>query len=372
MTKIKVLHIIKSLGRGGAEMLLPETLKMHDKTAFEFHYIYFLPQKNQMEKAILEAGGKVTCFPAKNNLSLVLQYPKISTYCKENNIQLIHAHLPWAGVVARIVGRLTKLPVLYTEHNNFDRYHFLTKAVSTITYKYQTKVLAVSEDAKTALEKRNLFHDIVYVPNGVNTSFFFRENKFKAIEEVDNFKENNSIIGTVAVFRKQKRLDIFIEVALLAQQKNLPFKFLMVGDGPEMESIKNLIDQYKLTNVYLTGLQDKPADFMNYMDVFLITSDFEGLPVALLEAMSMQIVPFCTPVGGIPTIIKDNQNGVLLKSQDPAEILDQLENKIVKEKENFISMKNQARATILAEYSIQRMVIQLETIYAEVLNDEIN
>jgi len=370
MPKIKVLHIIKSLGRGGAEMLLPETLKMHNTSAFEWHYIYFLPHKNQMEKAIQEAGGKVTCFPAKNNFSLLLHYSKISSYCKEHNIQLIHAHLPWAGVVARIVGKRTKLPVIYTEHNNFDRYHFLTKAVSALTYSYQTKVLAVSEDAKTALEKRNLFHDIVYVPNGVNTSFFCRENKFHAIEEVANLKKSSSIIGTVAVFRKQKRLDIFVEVAHLAQQKNLPFNFLMVGDGPEMEPIKSLIDQHQLTNVYLTGLQDQPADFMKYMDVFLLTSDFEGLPVALLEAMSMQIVPFCTPVGGIPSIIKDNENGVLLKSQHPLAILEQLETKIVQEKENFSSMKDQARATIVAEYSIQRMVYELETIYKAVLTNE--
>ncbi len=65
MTKIKVFHIIKSLGRGGAEMLLPETLKKHDRDGFEFHYIYFLPWKNQMVQAIEEAGGKVRVFLLK-------------------------------------------------------------------------------------------------------------------------------------------------------------------------------------------------------------------------------------------------------------------------------------------------------------------
>lgn len=58
MTKIKVLHIIKSLGRGGAEMLLPETLKLHNQEKFEFHYIYFLAWKNQMVEAIEDAGGE--------------------------------------------------------------------------------------------------------------------------------------------------------------------------------------------------------------------------------------------------------------------------------------------------------------------------
>ncbi|MFN3969040.1 glycosyltransferase [Flavobacterium sp.] len=368
MEKIKILHIIKSLGRGGAEMLLPETLKVHDVSKFEFHYIYFLPWKNQMVDAIEKSGGKVTCISAKNNLSLLLQYAKVKAYCKENKIQIIHAHLPWAGVLARIVSKLSGIKVLYTEHNNFDKYHFLTRLLSKLTYQWQTKVLAVSEDAKVALEKHNLFHDIVYVPNGVNTSFFSKKNKFGSIENVEQFVVNDKVIGTVAVFRKQKRLDIFIEVAHLAQQKKLPFKFLMVGDGPEMEMIKALMAKYQLQNVLLAGLQESPIDFMNYMDIFLITSDFEGLPVALLEAMSMEIVPFCTGVGGIPNVLKNTQNGVLLTSQEPEDILFTLVQKSIDESANFETMKKNARTTVENQYSIQRMVNQLESIYTEVLN----
>jgi len=117
MEKIKVLHIIKSLGRGGAEMLLPETLKQHNQEQFEFHYIYFLPWKNQLVESIENAGGKVTCFSAKNNVQLILHFSNIIKYCKEHKIQLIHAHLPWAGFLSRLVHSLTKIPVIYTEQD---------------------------------------------------------------------------------------------------------------------------------------------------------------------------------------------------------------------------------------------------------------
>src|SRR5688572_13247890 len=92
-SKKKVLHIIKSLGRGGAEMLLPETLSCHDQSKFEFHYIYFLPWKDQMVGALKHAGGKVRCFQANNNVQIMLQYRKVIRYIRENNISLIHAHL---------------------------------------------------------------------------------------------------------------------------------------------------------------------------------------------------------------------------------------------------------------------------------------
>lgn len=370
MEKIKILHIIKSLGRGGAEMLLPETLKIHDKTKFQFHYIYFLPWKNQMVSSIEDAGGNVTCIAAKNNVTLLFQYSKIAKYCKENHIQIIHAHLPWAGIVARIVGKVTNIPVLYTEHNNFDKYHFVTRLLSKLSYKFQSKVLAVSQDAKEALERRSLFHDIVYVPNGVNTSYFSKDSNYTKLEDVEAFVGTDKVIGTVAVFRKQKRLDVFVEVAYLSQRKQLPLKFLMVGDGTEMPLMKSLVKQYELRNVLLAGIQESPIEYMNYMDVFMITSDFEGLPVALLEAMSMGIVPICTPVGGIPNVVKDNVNGVLLNNQDPADILVQLEEKVLNEISNFEGLKKAARTTVIGNYSIERMVNQLETIYNEVLFNE--
>ncbi|HMQ00995.1 MAG TPA: glycosyl transferase, partial [Cyclobacteriaceae bacterium] len=125
--KIKVLHIIKSLGRGGAEMLLPETLKLHDQSKFEFHYIYFLPWKNQLVQALEAAGGKVICLPAGNNISILFQYRKVIQYIKSHNIQLVHAHLPWAGFVSRLVKIFCPISLIYTEHNKQERYHFLTR-----------------------------------------------------------------------------------------------------------------------------------------------------------------------------------------------------------------------------------------------------
>src|SRR5690606_37641816 len=121
MPKIKVLHLIKSLGRGGAEMLLPETLKLHDTENFEFHYIYFLPWKHQMVVSIDMAGGKVTCISASNNIKLLQLFPKVTKYCNENKINLIHCHLPWSGFLGRIIHAKTKIAVVYSEHNIQER-----------------------------------------------------------------------------------------------------------------------------------------------------------------------------------------------------------------------------------------------------------
>ena len=140
MKKIKVLHIIKSLGRGGAEMLLPETLRIHDRNKFDFHYIYFLPWKDQMVESIEEFGGKVNCFSSNDNIRLLLKYKEVITYCRDHHIDVIHCHLPWAGFLGRIVYKRTGIPVMYTEHNMQERYHKLTKAINKATFKFKNSI----------------------------------------------------------------------------------------------------------------------------------------------------------------------------------------------------------------------------------------
>ena len=106
-----------------------------------------------MVEAIEDAGGKVTCFPANNNIELLLQYPKIIRYCKEHQIQLIHAHLPWAGFVSRLVHKKTRIPLFYTEHNLQERYHFITKFFNKLSFNWQTIGIGVSEDVTQSIQK---------------------------------------------------------------------------------------------------------------------------------------------------------------------------------------------------------------------------
>ena len=102
--KIKVLHLIKSLGRGGAEKLIPETASVHDQSRFEFHCLYFYHQQENIVDELERAGIQVHLIPS-GNLGLFFQVKKVSAFIEENGFDLIHAHLPWAGILARLVGK---------------------------------------------------------------------------------------------------------------------------------------------------------------------------------------------------------------------------------------------------------------------------
>jgi glycosyltransferase involved in cell wall biosynthesis len=367
--KIRVLHIIKSLGRGGAETLLPETLKLHDKDRFEFHYIYFLPWKDQLVDAIFQAGGKVSCFSAKNNIQILLHYRRVIKYISDNEIDLIHCHLPWAGFVGRLVHKATRIPTIYTEHNKQERYHGLTYALNKFSFDWQSLVVAVSRDVETSIKKNiNSGTPIEVILNGVNTDTFVRNHDAGLIIRKENgIPEDALVIGTIAVFRFQKRLIEWLEVAKNVSEQNENAYFIIVGDGPLKHEITEKRNALGLANkVIFAGLQTEVKPWLSAMDIYMMTSVFEGLPIALLEAMSMQCAVATTDAGGIKEVIRNEKDGLSLHVDNFQNLPDLI---VRLEDQGYRSLLSQnARLRVMESFSLKTMVANLENVYLRLLS----
>jgi L-malate glycosyltransferase len=362
---VKVLHIIKSLGRGGAEMLLPETLKFHEKEEFEFHYIYFLPWKNQMVEAITNAGGKVTCFPASNNLKILLQTAGIIRYIRQHKIELVHCHLPWAGFAGRMIHFKTKIPVLYTEHNKQERYHFATRLLNRFTFNMQSAAIAVSADVAASIAKNIQPHIPMYtILNGVDTTRFMQNKTAgQLLRKQYGINETDFLIGTIAVFRFQKRLDVWLEIIKKLKEKHPAVKAVIIGDGQLKAELFAKRKELELEEVVLMpGLQTNTVEWLSAMDLFMMSSVFEGLPVALLEAMSCEVPVICTNAGGVGEVVKNGSNGLLVEAGNPYQLIDKAE-QMISDAALAKKLAMQARADMIASFGMKRMVDQLQHLY---------
>lgn len=365
MKKIKVLHIVKSLGRGGAEVLLQETLKLHDKEAFEFHYIYFLPWKNQMVEGIEAAGGKVVLFSAKNNIELILQFGKVKQYIKKNGIDLIHCHLPWAGFLGRLIFKTTRIPVFYTEHNIQQRYHFITKTLNKLTFNWQTKVIAVSDDVSKSIQttiKPEI--EVKTILNGVNTDAYHRDIALgKAKRKEINIDENVVLIGTIAVFRFQKRLKEWVELFKIVHDQNPHVKGCIIGDGVLKDEILNHVKLLGMQeHIIFPGLQTNVMPWFSAIDIFMMTSSFEGLPIALLEAMSMECAIVATDAGGIKQVIRNEKDGFTVAVEEWKSLQRPL-HRLINNPDEIKAFGKSARERVIQSFSIEVMVKQIESLY---------
>jgi L-malate glycosyltransferase len=366
--KIKVLHVIKSLGRGGAEMLLPETLRVHNKDQFEFHYIYFLPWKDAMVGSILEHGGKVTCIAARNNIELLFKSKAVAKYAKMHGMDLIHAHLPWAGIASRIAGKLSGVPVMYTEHNKQERYHIATRLANLFTLNWLKKVIAVSEDVEQSIRKhkKNLKASLITILNGVNTDRFAPgQFQREEVREKFNIPADAPVIGTIAVFRFQKRLDLWIEIAKKILEHRPEAHFIIVGDGPLKEQ---LLEKQKQLNfesrLHFAGTQTEVRPYLSTFDLYMMTSIFEGLPIALLEAMALECAVVSTNAGGIKEVIRPGIDGLLCEVEEPERLVEfAIELITDAKKRNALAL--QARKRVKEEFSMERMVKELEDVYKQ-------
>jgi len=371
MSKIKVLHIIKSLGRGGAEMLLQETLKEHNQQQFEFHFIYFLPWKNQMVAGIEAENGKVTLMPASNNLLIMMKVPEIIRYVKQHKIDLIHAHLPWAGFASRLIFKLSKVPVIYSEHNIQDRYHILTKTINRLTFNWQTRVIAVSGDvAKSIAQRIHPKVPVEVILNGVNTQQFVRnEMERKEKRAALGVGDDDILIGNIAVFRFQKRLKEWVTAIKKIQAQHPNVKAVLIGDGIlKAEIMEHAKAEGMENNIIFPGLQTAIKPWLSAMDIFMMTSSFEGLPIALLEAMSMETAVVCTDAGGIKEVIRDKVDGFTVPVEAWENIIEPIGH-LVSNPTELKSFGKQARSRVEDAFSMKVMVQQIEACYVSVLKN---
>jgi L-malate glycosyltransferase len=400
----KILHIIKGLGRGGAERLLVSTIRQHSKH-YAFDVVYFLPEKNHLQKDLESLGCTVTCLSSSNVLSMVSQLPALVKIIRANHYDILHAHLPWAGIVARLAGKITGVKVVYTEHNLFNRYNVVTRVISKLTFGWQHMVIAVSDKVKEVLEREvNPTVPVRVVNNGVDVEEFsvtgFRLPVVGRVEEMEGVEvgstepsvlghdksnqadpsvlrtpplkgeenknkiKNKIVIGTVTALTEQKRIDRWIRIAEKVAAKIPECAFVIVGDGVLQDDVhawaKALVEQKKLV---LPGQTNDPVSWLAHIDIFLMSSDFEGLPVSLLEAMAMECVPVVTNVGGIPAVVEQGVNGYMVETEQEEEavlnIVTLAQDEVLRKR-----MGTAARKTVVEKYSVTRMVGELEEVYA--------
>ena len=120
---LRVFHLIKSLGRGGAEVLLAEGLRVADRERFTYGYGYFTPWKDAVVPSLEAQGAGVVRFDARSNPAILLQAGRVAAFLRRWRADLLHCHLPVAAVAGRVAGKLTGVPVVTTEHNEVEHFH---------------------------------------------------------------------------------------------------------------------------------------------------------------------------------------------------------------------------------------------------------
>jgi len=258
---------------------------------------------------------------------LLSEYIKASSLIRKYNPNIIHAHwlLPQGVIAAMLKKKDTKLIITIHGSDLFPLKNLFFRAIQRNVLKNCDTCTVNSEATKNELLKRfPEFKDKVdVIPMGVDTKMFSKKN----IKLKFNEYKNKKIILFVGRLNEQKGIDYLIKAMKIVNAKISNSILLIIGEGGYKKELQKIADNLNLDNVeFLGGINQKElADYYNLADVFVLPSvtsriGTEGQGLVLLEAMACGTPVIGTETGGIKFMIRNNDNGILVKERSQDEL----------------------------------------------------
>jgi glycosyltransferase involved in cell wall biosynthesis len=328
----RVLLVIKCMGYGGAERLLVDLLAARDRGAFDYEFAYVLASEDALVPAVEASGVRVHCLGARHNGDLRWTI-RLRRLLAEGNFDIVHFHLPYAAALGRLVAR--SLPrgqrpaLMYTEHSLWHKTATPVRILNRATIGLDKALVAVSPAAHDALPSSLRAHATVVI-HGVDLAqsdaLISRDDEIRAeVRSELVVPADEILVLAVANLRTEKGYDVLLETARILADQGLPIRIAAVGRGPlqvelsERHSALGLGDRFTFL-----GQRDDVLRLMTGADVFVLASHHEGLPVALMEAMSVGLPVVATAVGGVPQFVVDSEEGLLVAQGRPDLLADAL------------------------------------------------
>jgi L-malate glycosyltransferase len=376
--KQNICFLLGSYQTGGAENHVLQILKNLDYSKFN-PCVAVMRDDGGFDQKFKELGLEIYIAKASENklkkkLFGIFRILSFVKFLKRQNIDILHIHLTGCymfGMYSAYLAGVSKK--IITWHNMYDNsvrsWNTLDKTFTNVKGFFQVKtasflantIIAVSEIVKVKNCKyfRIKSEKVTVVYNGINSDNF----KSKRLKKNYNNK-SNFIIGAVGALQHQKDYITMINVINKVSIKFPNVILRIMGEGPERKNIENHIKKLKLEkHVELNGIVKDIPSVLRELDLFLMTSLWEGFSIALLEAMATGLPIVATSVGGNSEAILDGQTGLLVPSKDVSRIQIALE-KIITNPTTAENYGKAASERFNNNYTIDAMMLNLENVFS--------
>jgi glycosyltransferase involved in cell wall biosynthesis len=249
-------------------------------------------------------------------------YRQAAGFLRTTKVDILHSHKSKADILATFLAKRLGIPHIVRTHHGLPEPRTMKDRIAYqlewMTERYASRVICVSDDLRCHVRKRTSFSQIDVVHNAINLALVRSDLSPAAAKMRLNIEPETMVVGIAARLVPVKRLDLFLAAARHINAEFPDVAFLIAGAGREISSLRESIRGTDIQKkVLFLGQRDDIYDVMRAMDTLLITSDHEGLPTALLEAMALGVATVSRDVGGIGEVVLDGVNGLLVDSSDP-------------------------------------------------------
>ena len=390
MKKIKVLHLITHMGFGGSQDNTLLTVEGHSRERYEVHLAF------GQDYTDWEARGRA-CADALFIIPDLYRsvQPKadmralnhLTELIRKQNYHIVHTHCAKAGTLGRIAARRAKVPLIihtfhcfgwkvaHTAHTRpWQAYISFLKKWFYILIERNAASLSDALITVSELNKQEAL-DVKLAPSEKFTNIYSGIDFSRFKVDVERIKKcrslglspNRTIIGTIGRLSIQKAPLDFIAAAKIVLLQRPDTQFIMVGDGPLASEVYRAIGGEQ--RIKVLGYRDDVPEILSVLDLFVLSSLWEGLGRALTEAMFVGVPVAATAVDGIPELIAHQQTGLLSPPGEPDRLAENITWSLDHPDEVQRMIQN-ARSRVVPAFSAERMVEQIETLYERLLAEK--
>ncbi len=323
--KIEVCHVASGDRWAGTEGQLATLLKALARRKDLGVSAIFLNEGRLAEEA-RQCGIKVCVVPeSEHNFFQILS--KATRFLDENNVQILHSHRYKESLLSAFLAHRCGVPFhVCGSHGapepftGWRRYkQGLLQALDRLVARYFTdRVVSVSEELRRQLTRYLPASKVITIYSGVDGEKVFSPFSVSEAKQRLGVPARYWVIGTAGRLDPIKRLDIFLGAAQQIAASLPNARFVIAGEGKEESSLRALARRLGVQDrVLFLGNRSDVYDVLRAMDIFVLCSDHEGLPNAVLEALCLGTAVVVRPVGGVAEVIKDGLNGIWVESSEP-------------------------------------------------------
>lgn len=368
--RIRVAHCIDDLSRGGAQYVVRMLVRYGDRTRFAPMVYTFRdgPIGEEIRACEIPVHVLGRGLPMLD-LGLVM---RIRQRLVQDQIDLVHAHLLGSRLHCSLASSLgLHVPCIASIQNSVDPYPRRRRIAERWVLGRMSRVVAVSALVRESLGRLDakLEERAQVIYNGIDPGPPREERRREAVRQELGIDANRTVLLAIGRLHPQKGYDVLVN-AVAKVAKICPMVILLIaGKGQLYDELKSLRARLAVNrHVCLLGERADVPDLVAAADIFVMSSLWEGLPLALLDAMAGGLPCVATAVGGIPEVISHGKNGLLAPAKDPDALAAALLS-LLYDVRTRKRLGEAARQTVLQRFDARQMVAAYESIYNEVLAD---
>jgi glycosyltransferase involved in cell wall biosynthesis len=369
---VRVLHLITRLPIGGAERLLVDIVSRLDRSRYD-SVVCCIQEKGELAVDLEASGVPVSCLHRMQSKGFDIRViADLVRLLRRDRIGLVHSHLYHANLYGRIAALLAGVPVVATIHNTYARRKLHRRVFNNLLSRVSARVIAVSEEIRRDVMQYDWIAPdrIATIHNGIDVGRIETRMTRRQARERLGIADRELVIGCIGRLEEQKGHRYLLEaLAMLNEDGRLAgrLRLVLAGDGRLQKDLRERASALGVAQwTSFLGTRRDIAEILKALDIFVMPSLWEGLSVAMLEAMAAGLPVVISDVGGVSQALGENQYGIKVPAGSPADLASAIR-LLAEDPDRRASLGSSARKRVLASFSADAMMAELDRVYEEAL-----